>query len=258
MLLALRVGSLSGHDAVLADDCASLERVCGVDSRLPIVQQVGRFGQRYHEWLGWPSLSPEPLLMFDSWFLETFSKTPWFAVPLLWLPLVACSFAVAALGRNAAPPLACALQCVLGLFAWAVVEYSLHRFVFHSRPTHPLAITVHFSLHGCHHKRPMDHLRLVFPPLFAAPIVAFFWRVCNAVSADPGRGAALFGGMLLGYVVYDCGHYFTHHVAAPKWWLAHIRSVHLAHHFVDPGSSFGVSSDIIDRLCGSRPKRRAE
>jgi dihydroceramide fatty acyl 2-hydroxylase len=192
--------------------------------------------------------------MFDSWFLETFSKTPWWTVPLLWLPVVARSFAVA-LGRHAVPRLACAAYLLLGLLAWSVVEYALHRFVFHSQPSQPWAITLHFSLHGCHHKRPMDRLRLVFPPLFAAPVVAFFWAVWTA-SAGEGPGVALFGGMLLGYVTYDVTHYMTHYAKETNGWLAYIRRVHLAHHFVDPGTSFGVSSDVIDRICGTRPSNK--
>jgi len=253
LLLGLQIGRLANSTCppLEEDTCEALERSCGVDSSQPIVPQVGRLGARYHDWLGWPSLSREPLLMFDSWFLETFSKTPWWTVPLLWLPLVLRSFALSL----DAPPLARAAHGLLGLLAWAVVEYGLHRFVFHSRPTHPWAITLHFSLHGCHHKRPMDHLRLVFPPLFAAPIVAFFWRVCAAVASQPSHSAALFGGMLLGYVTYDCTHYLTHYVAKPSGWLSHIRAVHLAHHFVDCGSSYGVSSDLLDRVCGTRPSR---
>ena len=216
--------------------------------------QVGRLGSRYHEWLGWVSLSSEPLRMFDSWFMEFASKTPWWTVPLLWLPLVLRSLRLAVL--HAVPPLSLVAHVLLGLLAWAAVEYGLHRFVFHACPESAWAITAHFALHGCHHKRPKDHLRLVFPPLFAAPIVAFFWNVCAAVAGEPGRSAALFGGMLLGYVTYDCTHYLTHNAAASVW-LAHIRGAHLAHHFVDPSFSYGVSSDLVDRLCGTRPTRQA-
>ncbi|KAK8681464.1 hypothetical protein V6N13_053867 [Hibiscus sabdariffa] len=31
-----------------------------------------------------------------------------------------------------------------------------------------LGNTIHYLLHGCHHKHPMDGLRLVFPPAAAA------------------------------------------------------------------------------------------
>lgn len=190
--------------------------------------------------------------MFDSWLLETFSKTPWWTVPLLWLPLVCRSLHQALLLHSLSPPL-CLLYSLLGLLAWAAVEYVLHRFVFHCEPSSAALITLHFSLHGCHHKRPMDRLRLVFPPLFASPIVFFFWHLCHAAAAEPGRGAALFAGMLAGYVTYDCTHFFTHHTARARGWLALVRRTHLAHHFVDSTASFGVSSPLLDFLCGTRP-----
>ncbi len=219
--------------------------------------------------------------MFDSWFLETFSKTPWcvqhcqvfrsllrspdarnyaalarWTVPLLWLPLVLSSLR-AALWEHGTGAAACAACAAAGLLAWATLEYCLHRFVFHAQPRHPLAIMLHFSLHGCHHKQPGDRLRLVFPPLFAAPLVAFFRRVCLlAAGGAPGPGAALFGGMLLGYVHYDVGHYLMHSPAPPRW-LARARRVHLAHHYVDDTRSFGVSSDLLDVVFGTLPKRAA-
>ena len=41
-----------------------------------------------------------------------------------------------------------------GTFAWTFVEYCLHRCVFHHSPPDdsPFLITVHFLLHGQHHK----------------------------------------------------------------------------------------------------------
>lgn len=38
--------------------------------------------------------------------------------------------------------------------------------------------TMHYLLHGCHHKHPMDGLRLVFPPAAAAILCV---PVCSAL-----------------------------------------------------------------------------
>lgn len=84
-----------------------------------------------------------------------------------------------------------------GIFIWTLLEYTLHRFLFHIKTksywlvimlsishysvylssveslseccTNVVNIvfrgnTMHYLLHGCHHKHPMDGLRLVFPP----------------------------------------------------------------------------------------------
>ena len=61
-----------------------------------------------------------------------------------------------------------ALCFLLGNFIWTVLEYVLHRFLFHLDeylPDHNIALTIHFLLHGVHHYIPMDRLRLVMPPL---------------------------------------------------------------------------------------------
>lgn len=43
---------------------------------------------------------------------------------------------------------------VLGFFIWPLIEYSIHRWLFHLDPPgdSPLLITLHFTIHGLHHK----------------------------------------------------------------------------------------------------------
>ncbi len=47
---------------------------------------------------------------------------------------------------------------ILGLLAWSLFEYGLHRGVFHIsvNTTSALSITSHFMIHGQHHKFPLD------------------------------------------------------------------------------------------------------
>jgi 4-hydroxysphinganine ceramide fatty acyl 2-hydroxylase len=47
----------------------------------------------------------------------------------------------------------------LGCVVWTILEYTLHRFLFHLDyylPDNGVAITLHFLLHGIHHYLPMD------------------------------------------------------------------------------------------------------
>lgn len=43
--------------------------------------------------------------------------------------------------------------------------------MFHADVESYWPITFHFAFHGVHHKWPMDGMRLVFPPTFAAPVI---------------------------------------------------------------------------------------
>jgi 4-hydroxysphinganine ceramide fatty acyl 2-hydroxylase len=62
-------------------------------------------------------------------FLEPLSKTPWWVVPLVWLPLVSYGTLLSAQGLQSS--LQVGLYWILGLCIWTLVEYGLHRFLFH-------------------------------------------------------------------------------------------------------------------------------
>jgi 4-hydroxysphinganine ceramide fatty acyl 2-hydroxylase len=98
-------------------------------------------------------------------FLEPLTKTPWYVVPTFWLPPVAYGTYLAA--THFSNPLVTVAYWILGLGIWTIVEYGLHRCLFHVDdylPDNRFAITAHFLLHGIHHYLPMDRLRLVMPP----------------------------------------------------------------------------------------------
>lgn len=62
-------------------------------------------------------------------FLEPLSKTPWFVVPLIWWPCVAYGVYITAPGFEHVHNLAIFLG--LGVCIWSLIEYLLHRFLFH-------------------------------------------------------------------------------------------------------------------------------
>jgi 4-hydroxysphinganine ceramide fatty acyl 2-hydroxylase len=85
-------------------------------------------------------------------FLEPLTKTPWYVVPTFWLPPVAYGTYLAA--THFSNPLVTVAYWLLGLGIWTVVEYGLHRCLFHVDdylPDNRFAITAHFLLHGIHH-----------------------------------------------------------------------------------------------------------
>lgn len=69
-------------------------------------------------------------------------------------------------------------RIILGLFLWTLIEYTLHRWLFHIDARHRSSAfcTFHFLLHGLHHKVPFDPFRLVFPPLPAAILATIFYQ----------------------------------------------------------------------------------
>jgi 4-hydroxysphinganine ceramide fatty acyl 2-hydroxylase len=62
-------------------------------------------------------------------FLEPLTKTAWWVVPLVWLPLVSYGLYLASWGfTNPMGEVAC---FGFGLFLWTLIEYIMHRFLFH-------------------------------------------------------------------------------------------------------------------------------
>lgn len=145
-------------------------------------------------------------------FLEPLSKTPWWIVPSLWLPCVGYGTFLAAQHFS---PLILAAYWLLGLGIWTLVEYGLHRCLFHLDhylPDNRVALTAHFLLHGIHHYLPMDRLRLVMPPTLFIALATPWWKLAHAVFFyDWYAATAVYCGGIFGYICYDMTHYFLHH-----------------------------------------------
>lgn len=62
-------------------------------------------------------------------FLEPLSKTAWYVVPIIWLPVVAYWTTVGARGLD--DPTAAAAYWIGGVCLWTLIEYLMHRFLFH-------------------------------------------------------------------------------------------------------------------------------
>jgi 4-hydroxysphinganine ceramide fatty acyl 2-hydroxylase len=167
-------------------------------------------------------------------FLEPLSKTAWYVVPTLWLPPVIYG---SILGISNLTYTAEGVgYWLLGLFLWTLVEYLLHRFLFHLDtylPDHPLFLTLHFVLHGIHHYLPMDRYRLVMPPTLFLILATPFYKLAHAVFWYNWYAAVtVFSGGIFGYICYDCTHYWLHHHQLPSY-VRELKRYHLAHHYQD-------------------------
>jgi 4-hydroxysphinganine ceramide fatty acyl 2-hydroxylase len=145
-------------------------------------------------------------------FLEPLSKTPWWMIPTIWWPPVAYGTFLGMQALGVAPG---AGYFVIGACVWTLIEYVLHRFLFHLDqylPDNRVFITLHFILHGIHHYLPMDRYRLVMPPTLLAALAVPFWKVAHTVMFHNWyAGVLAFCGGLFGYTCYDMTHYFLHH-----------------------------------------------
>ncbi|KAI4303657.1 hypothetical protein MLD38_039259 [Melastoma candidum] len=221
-----------------------------VDLNKPLVFQVGHLGDAYEEWVHQPIISNKGPRFFESDVLELFTKTVWWVIPTVWLPVAAYFVSMSARAGLSGYDLASLVG--LGLLLWTFMEYTLHRFLFHMRTQSYWANTAHYLLHGCHHKHPMDSLRLVFPPVATAILSIPVYNLVKLIST-PTTTPALFGGVLMGYVIYDCTHYYLHHGQPAKGMTQKLKKYHLNHHYRMQNKGFGITSSLWDVVFGTRP-----
>jgi sterol desaturase/sphingolipid hydroxylase (fatty acid hydroxylase superfamily) len=193
--------------------------------------------------------------LFESSFMEFFSKVHPVTPMVIFLPTIGWLLYLA-LGRRGLSIGATAGLFVLGLLIWTLVEYVMHRCLFHYEPRTRFGKRLHFLVHGAHHDFPQDASRLVAPPAFSIPVSLVFYLLFLGIF---GRLApAPFAGFLLGYLCYDMIHYATHHFSMKRGVGLWLKQYHMRHHYKDDQHGYGVSNPLWDYVFRTRPPRRNE
>ncbi len=203
----------------------------------------------------WPidtSRDPEPIRLFKSDFLEFFTHISPVTIIVMWVPVVILLmlYAIRQIPASAPMPASVPLGILIGLFLWTFAEYTLHRFLFHHKPTSPRQERIFFLVHGIHHAQPQVKTRLVMPLPVSIPMALIFYGLFHLI-AGTLLGAAqwvptLMAGFLSGYLMYDLMHYASHHLPMRSGYAKYIKRHHMQHHYKDPNTRFGVSSPLWD------------
>ncbi|ORZ06639.1 hypothetical protein BCR42DRAFT_456313 [Absidia repens] len=206
----------------------------------------------YLEQVHKPRYLPTPAIFFGHPLLEPLSKTVWYIVPLLWLPLAAYQFSNS-LAISGEFNVLSGVSFVLGVLIWTLLEYLLHRFFFHVDdylPDHQMAFLIHFTLHGFHHYLPMDRLRLVMPPTLGFALAYPLFNLGHFLF-PPVMAYAVIAGGIVGYVMYDCTHYYLHHAKVLEFHFKEMKKYHMAHHYKNYEDGYGITSKLWDAVFGT-------
>lgn len=194
--------------------------------------------------------------MFQSDLIERLSRihpaTPFIA----WLPVISYVIYRSA-ARHDIARYSIAGLFLLGVLAWTLAEYLLHRYVFHWIEDSPRGRRIHFLLHGVHHDFPSDADRLVMPLGFSIPLGILLYAIyCGLMG--PRLGEPFYAGFVFGYLLYDGSHYAIHNFAMKSRFGRLLKKHHMLHHHADHDGGFGVSSPVWDVIFRSmpEPKRR--
>lgn len=195
----------------------------------------------------WTSPQPGQPQMFNFSLLERFTGTRPRTLVVIFLPI---SVGFVWMGLVAGwSPAASALLFGAGVLLWTLMEYLMHRFVFHLTPRGRLGVLFAYLIHGVHHAFPEDRRRWLMPPIVSVPVAAVL-SFPALLLVGPASTPVL-GGAAFGYLAYDLLHYASHAGALRGRVSRFLRQHHLTHHYRMPETRFGVSSPLWDRVFGT-------
>lgn len=183
--------------------------------------------------------------LFREPWLDAFTRTPWWTPYAVGLPLAAAALGVAAAdGVEPERPITW-LAFVAGALVWSLVEYLLHRWIFHAPVRSQTARIAVFLAHGHHHADPSDRRRIAATPVQLGSALLLLFGVCDLAFDRAPQWLAL-AGAVLAYVAYEAVHYVAHFGHPSSALLRALRRHHLAHHHVDARSRWGIGTPLWD------------
>jgi 4-hydroxysphinganine ceramide fatty acyl 2-hydroxylase len=139
----------------------------------------------------------------------------------------------------------------LGLLTFTLVEYLIHRFLFHFEAKTEKQQKLKYSIHGVHHEFPKDKDRLVMPPVLSVVLAVLFFYFFKLIADN--YVWLFYPGFLAGYSTYLLIHYSVHRYRPPRNFLKYLWKHHSLHHYKSEDMAFSVSFPLWDHVFGTMP-----
>jgi 4-hydroxysphinganine ceramide fatty acyl 2-hydroxylase len=190
--------------------------------------------------------------IFKSPFLEMFTKTSHIIAMCTDIPII-ITFLCLGVHFFPMPVWHIIGLYVIGMLSWSLVEYALHRWIFHFINESKWSKRFHYVVHGVHHEYPRDEERLFMPPLPTLIYAAMFFGMFYIFL---GHYTFYFmAGFTNGYSIYAFMHWAIHAFTPPKR-LAFLWKHHNMHHYRTQEKAFGVSSTFWDHIFRTLPPEK--
>jgi sterol desaturase/sphingolipid hydroxylase (fatty acid hydroxylase superfamily) len=144
------------------------------------------------------------------------------------------------------------LLFIVGALVFTLVEYIVHRYIFHISTDTPAKEKFQYTAHGVHHEFPKDKDRLAMPPILSITLSTILLFLFRLIMGD--FVFAFLPGFLVGYAAYLSVHYMVHAYQPPKNFFKILWVNHGIHHYKNGEVVFGVSSPLWDYIFGTMPK----
>ena len=143
------------------------------------------------------------------------------------------------------------LLLVSGVLSWGLIEYGLHRFIFHYDARTAFGKKLVYAAHLSHHDDPRATNRFFSSLVISAPVAAAYLLLAWIATGSLRAASFLFAGLAFGYFYYEWLHFRAHHRRARLRPFRYLRKYHLMHHYRTPELRFGVTSPLFDVIFGT-------
>jgi sterol desaturase/sphingolipid hydroxylase (fatty acid hydroxylase superfamily) len=155
-------------------------------------------------------------------------------------PCVVATLGALAISRAHRDWRALGLAFLAGLCAWTLLEYLVHRWIFHHAPWVR-------RQHAAHHDDPKALVGT--PTWLSVATLSVVVMLPSMVAEGLAIGSSFSAGLVLGYLWYCIVHYGAHHWhVARRGYFSRMKRRHAIHHQVDVASNYGVTTSVWDRL----------
>lgn len=141
--------------------------------------------------------------------------------------------------------------CLAGVVTWGLLEYWLHRLVFHFDAQSEKGRNFVYEMHLSHHANPKAMDDLFASLRLSLPIALCYCSLAWALMRSWQATVYLFIGLMAGYFSYEFLHYQAHHRAPRLRVFRYLKKYHLLHHHQTSALRFGVTSPVFDYLFGT-------
>jgi sterol desaturase/sphingolipid hydroxylase (fatty acid hydroxylase superfamily) len=132
-----------------------------------------------------------------------------------------------------------------GLFSWTLVEWFLHRYIYH------LWTSFLTEGHALHHEKPRA---LIGVPWYLTTVLVVVAFELLSLPLRPSSTGVVMGFAWLGYIFYCVAHHGSHHWRLPNGWLKTMKRHHLIHH-AHPDYNWGFTTPLWDHVFGTHYDR---
>lgn len=145
------------------------------------------------------------------------------------------------------------LHFLLGVFIWTLLEYVLHRFVFHVQipVTNPRWRDMINGSHLLHHASPRDPTLILVHPVYGFVVSTLVYGLLYAVFLDAVSALFVLTGIWAGFLYYEAVHYRVHVSLSSSGMIGLQRKSHFYHHFTTNKRCFGVTTPLWDYVFGT-------